>query len=207
MAEPLAALLPRWRSAEQRLYPIILGDPAAYERFVTAARGVADELGGIKDPEALAAAYEDAVTLGGRQLEGVGTAPDPSTAELVAGAGFALRHRELVAELQAAGVVQCIAAAKAGGQRWVVLGEVSTVELAEYGQYRRLEMHLPDGGAVHAFAEPQIESDRPLYVVELLALDPATGVPAGAVEERLVFGDKARWQAAVEEVRDRLDTR
>jgi hypothetical protein len=103
--ESLEELARRWRLAEQQLYPTILADPSAYQRYVLAVRGLADDLSVVASPEALVASWPTSATRAAEHLRAVGDTGDPAVAELVAGAAFALRERE-------------IAAAQAGPERW-----------------------------------------------------------------------------------------
>jgi hypothetical protein len=103
--DALGKLVGRWRLAEQRLYPTILADPSAYQRCVLAVRGLADELLVVASPEALAACWAAASAtsfLGAAEhLRAVGGPDDAATAEEVAGAAFALREREIQAQIRA----------------------------------------------------------------------------------------------------------
>ena len=106
MPDSLEELARRWRLAEQQLYPTILADPSAYQRYVLAVRGLADDLSVVASPEALAASWPTSATRAAEHLRAVGDTGDAAVAELVAGAAFALREREIaaaqvVAELEA----------------------------------------------------------------------------------------------------------
>ena len=207
LADGLGELAQQWRSAERRLYPIVLSDPEAYQRYVLAVRALADDLGAIASPQALAEAYRDGSRRASATLAASGRPFDANAAGLVAGAAFALRHRELAAELEAAEVAGQLAAASRSGQEWVVVREAGRPELAELGQYRRLEVHLPDGVGLHCFAEPQVDTDRPSFVVEVLPLDPATGAARAEVDERHTFGDPDAWAAGIAQLRHRIGRR
>jgi len=99
MPDALGELVGRWRLAEQRLYPTILADPSAYQRCVLAVRGLADQLSVVASPEALAASYATSVPRAAEHLRAVGGPDDAAVAELVAGAAFALREREIAGGL------------------------------------------------------------------------------------------------------------
>ena len=105
MPDALAELVRRWRVAEQRLYPTILADPSAYQRCVLAVRGLADELFVVASPESLVASWAAASATSFERavehLRSAGGPDDPATAELVAGAAFALREREIQAQASA----------------------------------------------------------------------------------------------------------
>ena len=102
MPDSLGELSRRWRLAERHLYPTILADPAAYQRYVLAVRGLADELSVVASPEALVASWPTAAPRAAEHLRAVGEPGDEAVAELVAGAAFALREREIAAARAAA---------------------------------------------------------------------------------------------------------
>ena len=95
MPDSLEELSRRWRLAEQQLYPTILADPSAYQRYVLAVRGLADELSVVASPEALVASWPTSAPRAAEHLRAVGEPGDEAVAALVAGAAFALREREM----------------------------------------------------------------------------------------------------------------
>lgn len=194
----------RWRIAEQRLYPIVLADPLLYERYVLAVRGLADELSAVTSPEALIQAFGEAAPRAAEHLRTVGAPYDRGSVDLVAGAAFALRERELAAAQDLSGRRRRLADAARSGAGWVVVRRQGEPAMACFGNYRCLEMHLPDGAGLYAFAEARVEAAQPVYVVERLPLDPASGAVLGEAEQRWTFEDAASWAAAVEELREVL---
>jgi hypothetical protein len=86
-------LVRRWEDAEGRLYPSALVQPDRYEQYLRVVRGVADRLDSVGSVEELARRWDRGPELAGEVAvrEGV-RGPD---LELVAGAGFLLRYREL----------------------------------------------------------------------------------------------------------------
>lgn len=205
MAEPLAELTRRWRQSEQQLYPMILADPQAFQRFVLAVRGLADDLAAVASPQALVEAFGSATPSAARHLRSVGGPDDGRAAELVAGAAFALRERELAAELAAIERARRLARAAAAGEAWVVVEQAGEEAMAVFGNYRRLEMHLPEGTGLYSYAESQVESDLPVYVIERFRLDPATGAALGEAEQRWTFGDAGAWRDALDRLRAQPD--
>jgi hypothetical protein len=203
--EPLGELVRRWRIAEQQLYPTILADPTGYERYVLAVRGLADELSVVASPEALADAYGDSAQRAAEHLRRVGGPDSRGAAELVAGAAFALRERELAASLAAAERVRRIAHAAASGGGWVVVEEAGDPAMAMFGNYRRLELHLPEGSGLYSYAEGQVDTAAPVFVIERFALDPATGAALGEVEQRWEFSDAGEWGTTLGQLRSELD--
>lgn len=88
----------------------------------------------------------------------------------------------------------------------MVVRESGSPELASAFGYSRLEMHLPDGIALHAFAEPDPGPGGTLLGIEVLRLDPSTGAwdEGEASTQRLTFDDTRAWSEAVEELRATL---
>lgn len=207
MPEPSPELVGRWRAAEGQLYPTVLTDPQAYQRYVLAVRGLADELSEVAGRDALAAAYPGAAARATEHLRRAGGPDDPRAADLVAGAAFAMAERRVSAAEAAAARRERIADAARRGESWVVVLAAGDRALAPFG-YRSLEMHLPDGAGISVHTEAQPERALPLYVVERWALDPATGVPvAGEPEQRWTFTDTSAWWDAAEAQRAALDSR
>ena len=208
MPEPSPELVGRWRAAEGQLYPTVLTDPQAYQRYVLAVRGLADELSEVAGREALAAAYPGAAARAAEHLRLVGGPDDPRAADLVAGAAFAMAERRVSAAQAAAARVERIAEAALRGEMWVVVLAAGDRALAPFGGYRSLEMHLPDGAGISVHTEAQPERALPVYVVERWALDPGTGVPVAAEpERRWTFTDTSAWWDVAEAQRAALDSR
>jgi hypothetical protein len=203
--DALGELVGRWQRAEQRLYPVVLADPHTYERYVLAVRALADELAAVSSREALGEAFAGAPARALTHLRAVGGPLDEQSAGLVAGSAFALRERELAHTQAASERESRVADAARSGAAWVVVAEAGEPTLAHYGHYRRLEMHLPDGMGLYAYAEVEAEAARPVYVVERVPLDPASGRALGEAEQRWTFEDRAAWGALVEELRAALD--
>ncbi|HEU5001995.1 MAG TPA: hypothetical protein VFW71_04370 [Actinomycetota bacterium] len=201
MPEDLDELVRRWSEAERRLYPVVLSDPAAYERGVRAASLLADELKEVVDLESLPDAWPGAARRAARQLQQLGGSGDAAVAELVAGAAFAIRYRELAAEARAAEMARRVADAARRGERWVVVDQVGSLDLACFGHFRRLEMHLPGGMGISSYTEEQVDTDTPRLILERVPLDPTSGRPRGEAAERREAADMAGWEAAHAELR------
>jgi hypothetical protein len=205
VVESLDALAARWALAERRLYPGVLTDPVGYERRLLAVRTLADELSALPSPDALAAEFAGALPRAAAALEAVGGLADPLAAELVAGAAFALAHRGLEASAASAQRVRRIAEAARSGASWVVVAESGQPAMAAFGYYRRLEMHLPDGMGVYAYAEWEPDRAEPVFVLEHLALDPESGAARGEPLERFTFPAPEPWEAAAARLRGAVE--
>lgn len=201
-AEGLDALVRRWRTAEQRLYPVVLVDTAAYERAVRGVRAVADELARCATAEDLVAAYRTRSAWLEDVVRPVGLGGEETMRELVAEAGFSLRYGALVGEVRGAGVRHRIRQA-AGRPGWIVLDEEGELRPAGPSTWRRLDLHLPDGAGLALSAGLDEETGGTSYAVEVLRLDPGTGAVLAVAEPPRRFVDRATWQAAVAAIRER----
>jgi hypothetical protein len=200
-------LLQRWRAAEERLYPVVMVRPDLYERSIELVRSIADELRAATTPAALAEAFGDAAEIAARVIRRESLLVEDLDLGLATSAAFGLRHRELLGELGRGRAMEQISAARDQGHAWVVLHEAGTPGLAPAVPYRRLEMHLGDGAALHVYVEQDVATARPLYGVEAVQLDPHTGDwlnEATAWAEPRTYAEPEPWQARIQELRGRL---
>lgn len=196
----------RWAEAEGRLYATAATDDRRYERLVGLVRAVADALAACRTPEALRAAWDDAGRLVADVAQSAGVPLGPSDADAVAGAAFRLRGQEIAAAAAETAASQRIAAARAAGERWVVVAEHGRVEAAAVTGYHRVDLHLPDGRGIHTYAEPDIDADRAVYGLQVLRLDPDTGaVRDGDTDAHHTFTTRQDWQEAVDRTRDDIE--
>jgi hypothetical protein len=204
----LEQALRTWRTAEQRLYPLALAWPEGFERHVAMVRAVADSLGSVRTVEALVDAYEDretitAATAADRLMHSQGL-----DLELIAGAAFYLRHREITSESRRAETVRRIAEAAGRGDAWVVIEETRSPTGIPYPPWRKIQMHLPEGTGVHQWVEEILEGEGVEFGVELVTLDPETGrwLAEEPVRERLVTRDFQEWKDTVAGLKARAGT-
>ncbi len=196
----------RWRSAEQRLYTIVMVRPDLYMRSVELVRAIADRLRSESTEEGLVEAYERASELVAEVVRTSGLPSEELDLGLVAGAAFSIRHREVVSESHRAEAIRRIREGRERGERWIVLYETGSGYPPM--PYRRLEMHLPTGVGLHACIEADPATLAPRYSVEAIQLDLATGdwlARTEPVSERQTFATAGEWREAVEALRTRLD--
>lgn len=194
----------RWTAAEDRLHPLVLAQPETYERYLQLVRAVADSLDDARTREQLVEAYGRARAIVEATIAREGIAADGLDLGLAAGAAFGLRYREVIAELRRDEVKRRLAAAQDSGEPWVVVFETGGAMGFPFPPYRKLEMHLPDGMALHSFVELDADMDRPVFGVEVVRLDPLTGAGVPETEtppEPLRFSEREPWEAALEELR------
>jgi hypothetical protein len=194
-------VLAEWRSAEERLYPVVMLRPDLYQRSIELVRKVADELAATcSDIDALVAAWPEATDLVYR-VSALSLLPlGDLDVSLVAGAAFSLRYREQAMTVARAERIERVQAAVAGGDAWVELEQTGTPETAAFMPYARLEMHVPSGRGLRRSLGADPDTGKPVFGLETLRLDRGTGDvlgPAGdgPAEE---FGTRGEWEAAIE---------
>ncbi len=197
-------IVARWAAAEDRLHPLVLGQPETYERYLLLVRSVANELEHARTREQLVEVYGRARAIVQTAIAREVIAADGLDLELVAGAAFGLRYREVIAELRKEEVKRRLAAAGDRGDRWVVVYQTGGAGGFPLPPYRKLEMHLPDGMALHSFVELDADMDRPVFGVEVVRLDPDTGAGMGSPSDPHTFADAESWEAGIEDLRARL---
>ena len=194
----------RWQSAEERLYPIVMVRPEAYEAALVLVRAVVDALAEVDGTEQLAARYEDSPRLVADAVRETAVSTEGLDFGVIAGAAFNIRYRDLLAAAQREQAKQRIRAAARAGEAWVLLFETGRTEFAPLSPYRRLEMRVADGRGLHASIVPDPSTGDPVYAVEIVQLDPATGdwvndaeLPAGPA----TYPSRSEWDRALADLR------
>jgi hypothetical protein len=204
-------LLSDWKSAEERLYPVVMVRPDLYERSIRMVRATADELAGCLDVGALVQAWGGAAEIVHRAATEAGLDLEGLDAGLVAGAAFSMRYRELAAVASRAERLQRIRAAAEAGEAWVRVEEIGSKETAGMVPWTWVEMHVPTGAGLRQTLEADPMTGTPLYSFEVVPLDPATGdrlpVPADVATVEESFNDPTAWMAAVEAKRAQIEGR
>ena len=200
-------LIAGWRTAESRLYPLVMAQPELYERCVAVVRAVADDLRSARTPQQLAEAFGGRAAILDAVVASRGFATDGLDLELVAEAAFSLRYREVVTEVHREDAIRRVREAGRAGLPWVVLRETAGAAGPFAAPYDRLEMHVPSGVGLHVFVELGPEMDRARFGVEVVQLDPGTGDPVSEtppLAELRTYGERDRWEDAIEELRRRI---
>ena len=204
-------LLSDWRSAEERLYPVVMVRPDLYERAVRMVRVVADELAGCLDLATLAGAWSTAAEVVHRAAGDAGLDLEGLDAGLIAGAAFSMRYRELAAGAARAERLARIEAAAAAGEAWVRVEETGSRETAGMMPWSWVEMHVGTGAGLRQTLEADPSTGAPVYSLEVVPLDPATGdhlpTPADVVTVQESFDDPTEWITAVEAKRAQIEGR
>jgi hypothetical protein len=212
MSQAPVELVERWNVAERHLYPVVLTQPDLYERYLALVRAMADDLGDLSTPEALAAAFGEAVPRAARTAAGCGIPTGGLDLEVAAGAAFALRYREVKAAAARGAVAARVQEATAKGERWVVLQEPPRGQALDpfaSAVSSRVELHVPTGVAIHSFVELDPDTYQSRYGVEAARLDPVSGELARdeePVATPRTFDDPAAWERAIAALRRACET-
>lgn len=202
-------LLSDWKSAEERLYPVVMVRPDLYERSIRMVRATADELAGCLDVESLVQAWGGAAEIVHRASTEAGFDLEGLDAGLIAGAAFSMRYRELAAAASRTERLQRIRAAAEAGEPWVRVEEIGSKETAGMVPWTWVEMHVPTGAGLRQTLEADPMTGAPRYSVEVVPLDPGTGdrlpVPSDVVSVEESFTDPTEWMAAVEAKRAQIE--
>jgi hypothetical protein len=176
----LATCRRQWREAEGRLYQLVLTSPELYELSLGLVRAVADELVGVTCEATLVSAYATGsdvldrvvATRGAQDPNGVTDLSLVDTAAVV-GAGFSLRHGELVAAHTRETALLRVRDARAAGRSWVTLHESGTVPLpGRLGAgYHLVDASLDVPWGVHASVTFDLDTSTMVYLVEPVAVD------------------------------------
>jgi hypothetical protein len=204
-------LLSDWRSAEERLYPVVMVRPDLYERSVRMVRAVADELAGCLDLAALVKAWGTAAEIVHRAAGGGGLDLEGLDAGLIAGAAFSMRYRELAGAAARAERLGRIRAAAEAGEAWVRVEEIGSRDTAGMVPWSWIEMHVASGAGLRQTLEADPTTGAPRYSLEVVPLDPTTGdrlpTPPDVVAVEESFDDPTEWMTAVERKRGQIEGR
>lgn len=193
--DPTAVLVAHWNESERRLYPVATTNPDAYQSVVRLVRAVADALAGVGDLETLAERWERRSDLVDEAVRVTGDMAGYRLGEAeIAGAGFAIRRRELLAEQAERRRRERIAAAREAGEAWAVVHTQGDLDSGLVDPYQCIELHLATGLAVVSTVEPDPSTMTPSYVVMAAALGDEHGRTADL--DAASFGDTEtadRW--------------
>lgn len=174
-----AAAEQRWRSAEERLYPIAMTDPAGYRRVLEVVQSL---VAGLRE----SARTVDDLVAAEAEPPALPTVPGVP-GDLLVQAACGIRAREIAAEREAERRAAVVASARAGGSAWAVLEED-----AGGGS---VAVHLASGRVLHAVVDLWSGGYR---LQE-------TGPGGESLRER-AFADAADWAAERERWRAEIES-
>lgn len=165
-----------WETAEAKLYPAVTTRPDVYQRVVTVVARTVERLRALgPSTGALLAAAQDGPGLVTEVMAEHGLSAYELDLDLVAGAAFAMRHREVVAEQAARRRLRLLAEAHRAGQDWAVVQERGEHAGDPFVPYERLEVEVATGRALLVTARGDEEYRAVVHAVEELRVDLATG--------------------------------
>lgn len=195
-----------WRRDEDRFYASVINNPELYMASIRLVRAVADTLGDSEDLEALVQQS--------RRIDASYVIPIAASLEtpqlalldygLLLGAVFHLRSREVVEAQAQKRAAEIVAEARRRGEEWVVLYDEESLRNG-YKVFKRLELHLSDGLALHTCNELDWEKGW-VYALQPLMLDPQTGQILSGVQApdpRAEFTTREELAVAVTRLREK----
>lgn len=207
--DPTEVLAAYWAEGERRLYPLATVDADAYMEAVKLVRAVADGLADVADLDGLAERWDRRSELVAEAARASGARLGAAVGETeAAGAGFALRRRELLAERSERRRREAIDAARRAGRAWAVLHERGDLAAGLADPYQCMELHLATGLAVVSTVEPDPSTMTPNYVVSV-ATAGEDGQTAGldpASFEDLETPDPEQFQRNRQELRQQVES-
>lgn len=204
-AEPPAALLAEWRAAEERLYPMVMVIPEAYERVVRLVGETTVELQLSTPDVASLVRAAPGVADHVRQLADARGYADNLDFPLIAGAACLMRYRQLQAETGRDQRRRTIEAAAEAGDPWVTLAEGRPPTTFPPMPSTTLEMHVASGRALEQTITMDDKTGAPVFLLAELQLDPTTGEVSGAAVVEESFSDRQTWQEAIGSRRESIE--
>jgi hypothetical protein len=202
-------LLAGWRSAEERLYPVVMVRPDLYQSVVRMVGQVADELRrSCPDVGSLVEAAPHVVDAIQRMASRDGQSLAEVDVPMVAAAACCFRYRELAAEAARDQRVADIAAAVARGGVWVVVEQTGEPQTFSAIPFTKVEMHVPSGRALEQSVEQDERTGGARFRLAEVAVNRETGQRIDAdsrgpgAED---FDDIDRWVLAIRQRRRAIE--
>lgn len=206
--DPTEVLAAYWNESERRLYPTATTNPDAYQLSVRLVRAVADALAPVSDLAELAQRWEHHADTLEEATRFTGEVAPYGLATEIAGAGFVLRRRELLAEHAERLRLERVAAARDAGRAWAVIHEQGSLDSGLADPYQCVELHLATGLAVVSMVEPDPSTMSPVYVVAVTPMGDEQGGPPegdGILLGDLETGDPEQFEQNRAEMRSRVE--
>ncbi len=195
-----------WRRAEARVYPTVMMNEQLYRQYVTLVRSIADELADIEDEGDLVVAWSERESVALEAVERLAPSMRPvMDLEAVRGAAFCQRHREVTREHGKRIARERLEEARRTNADWVVLFD----DVTPLGSHR-LEMHVRSGRAIHASSQLELDATAPVYELEVVQLDPASGawlLDRPPIMPQTRYPTREEWEARTAQAKDTFGKR
>jgi hypothetical protein len=169
-------LLAAWRTAEERLYPVVMVRPDLYQQVVGLIGDVADELRrSCTDVGSLVEAAPNVVDAIRRIASDDGQSLAELDLPMIAAAACCFRYRELAADAARDQRLADISSAAARGEVWVVVEQTGEPQSFSVMPFTKVEMHLPSGRALKQSVEQDERTGGARFRLEEVAVDRETG--------------------------------
>jgi hypothetical protein len=202
-------LLAAWRTAEERLYPVVMVRPDLYQQVIGLVGGVADELRrSCPDVGSLVEAAPNVVDAIRRMASDDGQSLAELDLPMVAAAACCFRYRELAADVARDQRLADIAAAAARGEVWVVVEQTGEPQSFSAMPFTKVEMHLPSGRALKQSVELDEQTGGARFRLEEVAVDRETGQRIDATAKQpgvQEFHDVDPWVLATRQRRRAIE--
>jgi hypothetical protein len=206
-------LLAAWRTAEERLYPVVMVRPDLYQQVVGLVGRVAHELRrSCPDVGTLVEAAPHLVAAVRRIASGDGQSLAELDLPMIAAAACCFRYRELAADAARDQRLADLSAAAGRGEVWVVVEQTGEPQSFSVMPFTKVEMHLPSGRALKLSVEQDERTRGPHFRVEEVAVDRTSGQRIEGESKQpgvQEFHDvdswvvaTRRWRQAIEEARE-----
>jgi hypothetical protein len=181
----------RWRSAEDRLYPLAMTDPDGYRRGLESVQALVGEL------RRTAATLDDLVAAEAEPAPLLAVLPADRPllpVDLLVGAACSARAREVLAEQEAQRRASVLAAARAEGRSWAVLQGPERIEELYGGS--TVTTHLDTGRTLLAAVDPYAGVEP--YLLQEYGADGAPVRDRAFVDADAWVAERDRWRAEIE---------
>lgn len=179
----------RWRTAEDKLYPMVMVDPDRFQHVLAAVRALVDEL------RTRAHSMQDLLDVEAAPADLLAVLP-PERApmlpeELMVQAACGMRGREVAAAQERERRTAVVAEARAAGRTWAVIEGPERLEDLIGG--RQTTLHLPTGRSLIATVDPY-SGDGPFHLEEAaMAVGAAPSDASPTPGRSRSFADRVAW--------------
>lgn len=164
-----------WTECERQLFSMAAMEADSYQQILRAIRAVSDAMRDISSVEQLVAEWTHATTYFQSAAETGDFAAHLLPKEKIAGAAFALREREIIAEIQQKKKISQIEEARSKGEIWVMLDEEGYLQHGMLDPYRATEMHVASGLAIVSMTQADPSDGSTQRILSVVRLEPKTG--------------------------------